>query len=456
MEKVIKTDRLSVKLVRVPNVSPQDLATFAARFCYNPQPPKFGEGKMDVQNKLFKTSHHTTLEHVYFQFEINGISVGDVTFGLHLTSPFYNTDQRSGRFCAEMFAKPDFDQIGEYIKFFWPEAPVDYVMQYLRRNLEIYNSNLAEATGIVAGALKEERPMASDKYIQANAPKIAQEQLRVFIPVIFPTGLCFTIDLVALVSLYRAAWSPVMRYVTARMAEEVLAAFPDLEYMFETRQSSGDLKLDCPEKIIGVLYKPQLELLEFPKTIDIPEPAELQPVDLLHYDPAFMDNGVRNIGTRIKLSVATMGQDQRHRTIRRSKPKFTGEFYIPPAVRLLMSNVSEVVEVVGKWLALRKQVPETLWQIMAPYGAVVEYEKSGSVNAIIHEQGKRTCFCAQEEIYHLGCQLRSEIDKADPTNKLLDVLQPPCFKTGKCAEGDRYCGRCLNTKKEDYFPKRKV
>src|SRR3989344_1287129 len=96
------------------------LASHAAQKCYQEESPEMGD-MINVENRLFKTSHHTTLEHHSFTFDIEGISVSDITFGARLTSPFYNSDQRSGRFCAMMFLNPNFTSIEEYIKILWTE-----------------------------------------------------------------------------------------------------------------------------------------------------------------------------------------------------------------------------------------------------------------------------------------------------------------------------------------------
>jgi len=96
--------------------------------------------------------------------------------------------------------------------------------------------------------------------------------------------------------------------------------------------------------------------------------------------------------------------------------------------------------------------------VLAPYGAVVEYIKKGSFNAILHEQYKRLCWCAQEEIYYLGALEREAIiDFCGNDAEILTMFQPPCFETGKCAEGERYCGRDIKLRKGDeYFPRRVV
>jgi hypothetical protein len=451
-----KLGNVDVELRAYTNVDPLELASFAAKYCYQAQPPEFGE-MIDVEKRLFETGHHTTLEHFYFTFEINGISVGDVTFGLHLASPFYNSDQRSGRFCSEMFSNPDFNGIKKYINDFWPQENDLSILDYFKHSVEIYNGNIAKATEITAKFLKEERPFASEKYVQQNAPKIAQEQLRVFMPVIFPTGLVFTINLVTLLSMHGTAFSPVLKWVAGRMAEEVLKTFPALKFMFKEEVGSCKIKMWLDRfHSKEALYKPSFKLVNglCERKIRIPGPNDAHPVDTLHFQPRFMDNSVINIDTRVKVSLATMGQDQRHRTIRRSLPLLTGDFYIPPVVRELGLD-SEAKEVMANWESMSCHASESLRLILAPYGLMVEYDKSGSVNAVAHEQTKRTCFCAQEEIYHLSRFQRKAIEDLSPRSNLLELFRPPCWKTGKCGEGSRYCGRDMKCK-GDYFPERRV
>jgi hypothetical protein len=151
-----------------------------------------------------------------------------------------------------------------------------------------------------------------------------------------------------------------------------------------------------------------------------------------------------------------MGQDQRHRTIGRSEPKFTGSFYLPPILRK-MKMKKKAVDLMKQWVKISGGIPGTLAMILAPYGAMVTYKKRGSFNAIAHEQGKRLCWCAQEEIYHLGRFLRLAIQKKGAKyKKILQIFEPPCYKTGKCVEGGRYCGRNMKLRKSgEYFPERK-
>jgi len=439
------------------------LASHAALECYQAKPPEFGK-TIDIENRLFRTGHHTTLEHHNFTFHVEGIAVSDITFGAHLCSPFYNSDQRSGRFCAEMFTNPDFESIENYISTLWPEVRGSRrgwieVANFIRNGVDIYSTWIDDATKLAAELIAKERPRASADYIRLNAPKIAQEQLRMFIPSIFPTGFDFTVDLIALVSLYKAAWTPGLRELTKQMELLVLERHPEIAYMFLRRGGAwtpldkffGDAR-GCIDK------EPRLRIIDSDiSDVAVPDPGDAFPVDLLHFLPDYMGNNVRSIKTEVEISVVCMGQDQRHRTISRGVPSFTSNFYLPP-VPALLPKVPELARItMESWRWISKMVPPTLTTALAPYGAMVRYEKRGSLNAIFHEQAKRLCWCAQEEIYHLSRHLRQELERMCPGMPFLKAFEPMCSATGKCAEGARYCGRDISLRESgDYFPVRKV
>ena len=136
---------IKVELIDWKVREPLDMASHAALMCYQAEAPEMGE-KIDVENRLFKVSHHTTLQHTDFTFQIEGIAVSDITFGMHLASPFYNSDQKSGRYCAKMFTDPDFGKIEKYIKFFWPEVKKfsrAQVMSYIvKQGVNVYQKNM--------------------------------------------------------------------------------------------------------------------------------------------------------------------------------------------------------------------------------------------------------------------------------------------------------------------------
>ncbi len=452
---------IEVSIISETNLTPLKSISHAAKTCYNSAIPKIDSDPLDVENQLAKTGHHTTMEHYFITYSIDGISIGDITFGLHLTSPFYNSDQRSGRYCKKMFSEPNLEEIIQYIDGFWEieNGAKEKIYKYLDKCVKIYQDNIGKGTESAEKLLKAERPYISEDNLKSSS-KIAQEQLRVFFPVIFPTGLDITLDLTALASLYYSAWNPVMRHITDRMKELFLEKHPEMKFLFDIeKRNNNDWSLNILSTDAEIKYNPSALLLSIgnPELFISPKSSDMHPFDKLHFLPEYMNNNIGNVESEIEVSVATMGQDQRHRTIRRGEPKFTGNFYLPPIAKdLNLENIAR--EIINDWISLKNIIPETLWAILAPYGAMVSYKKSGSFNAVTHECQKRLCWCAQEEIYNISRQLREQfVDKLGFDNKLLSILEPPCYKTGICTEGKRYCGRDMKLRQsEDYFPIRKV
>jgi len=439
----------NVDLVNWPAKRALEMISYAAKSCYEKDVPRWGK-TIDVKNKLFYTGHHTTFQHTNYTFNVDNISIGDVTFGLHLANPFYNTSQRSGRFCADMFAAPDMDFLKGYIEHYWPGSADSDVLDYISFGSHIYEKNIESATQKAAEVIREERPLANSKYIKRNAPKMAQEQMRMVIPLIFPTFLVYTINTSALPAMYRCAWSPVLSSVTEKMADLVLQKDPQLDFSFQRKEESGQF-IELPRDFSGFFRKPVLRLKSSGDASFFvrPTPEEMQPIDLLHFTPRLMDNNVEEIKSEVEISLATMGQDQRHRTVKRGLPRFTGGFYLPP-IPSMLGIEKEVEALFRKWLSFQeKGIDNSLICVLAPYGAMVRYNKSASYNAAIHELSKRLCWCAQEEIYHLTLLLREYLGD----HPITQMMVPGCILTGKCGEGDRFCGRKL---KDGHFPQRKV
>ena len=455
------TDIISVKQIAETNVEPTILASHAARTCYAANVPELGE-KIDVENRLFKTGHHTTLEHNYFTFNIDGIPVSSMVFGLHLTAPFYNTDQRSGRF-SKMYDNPDMDEIRDTLQMHYPNVSGYDILReckLIEHGLEIYAKNKSRVTEIARDAIRRERPHANDKYIEQNAPKFAQEQLRMFVSMIAPTALDYTIDLPTLCALYRTAWTPFMRDAVDKMVNIVKTNHPDISYMFSGWRAH-DWSPKMPDYYRGALTKPGFTLLDYSYNNDtFTEDKSRDMVDTMQFCPDSMNNSIMYVHSKIHVDAgATMGQDQRHRSIKRSVPQFTGYFYLPPllAAAGLERDADKFMNQYYD-LVRDKNIPRSMITAVAPYGAMVEYEKRADMNALAHEQAKRTCWCAQEAIYHISCDLRRDLGQFIGQNaKLMKYLTPPCLSHGKCPEGPRYCGRDIMADKiNNYFKQRQI
>lgn len=446
---------MRVQLLAKSDKKPLDLASHAARVCYTLN-QELIEKPIDVKARLFDSGHHTTLQHTNFTFYIQDVPVTTVMFGLHLTSPYYNSDQRSGRF-SKMYAEPDFDMIRGMLAPFYKSEDIEKVLPFIETGAEIYREWLPKIVPLAEKAIKAERPFAGEKYIELNAPKLAQEQLRMFVSQVVPTALDTTLNLSALTALWRSAWTPELRALTDAMRDAVLAEYPELEGFFnpEARRDT-DWFLPIQEGTAIVEDKPDLFLIHADLSENVYTNAGKDSVDTLYFTPEALENDVHYVHTRVQVSCATYGQDQRHRSVRRSTPRLTTSFYLPPLLKEA-GMMPVAMKFMQEWLDLKDQVSAGLMQAITPYGAMVSYDKLADLNALIHEQGKRSCWCAQEEIYHLSVALREVLEQMPEAKTLVSVLAPPCFICGKCQEGARYCGRDIKgTPKDSYFPKRKV
>lgn len=459
---------IEVKLIDNNKINPERMANHAAKICYNSKILDINTEKtIDVENSLFKTSHHTTFEHQLFNFEIDNIAVADVVFGLHLTHPFYITDQRSGRY-SKMYDNPNYEEIKQYIKALYNEKDndIEEIINYIKLCYSIYFDNIDKATEIAINLLKEER-LSDQEYLDKNARKIAQEQLRLVIPMISLTGLIHSIDLITLVGLYKNPFSPALKYITEEMKREVLNQFPELKYMFLDNKTFTQQNMFI-ESETNEYYSPKLGKEDYLKTnpecillnmnvnnIIVPSIDDMIPVDKTYFNPKYLNNSTNNLKLLIEVSAgATMGQDQRHRTIKRTMPYFTGNFYLSPIIKELKIE-DQIKKMLALWKNFYLRLNNNLFTSIAPYGAMVRYEKVVDVNALSHEQLKRLCWCAQEEIYNLNRILREQIEKTG-NSELLKVFLPPCMKeNGRCYEGDRWCRRAIKDKNNP-CPARKV
>ncbi|MDR0423230.1 MAG: FAD-dependent thymidylate synthase [Rickettsiales bacterium] len=436
---------IKVSLISKSSLNPTNLISFAAKTCYSSDIPKFTE-TLNTKEQLFDTGHHTTFQHSYFTFIIE-TSVSSCTFGLHLTHSFYNSDQRSGRY-SKMYKSPDFTEIKKHILTYYPNCPIEKVMDFIKKGREIYKDNMKKAEKIAMEFLREERREATEEYIESSANKLAQEQMRVYLSAIFPTALVHTLSLSAIVTLYKSAWSPELREITRQMRDLILREYPDFEYCFkEQRETNWTPAL---EGRIGILKSPEVYNIRTSHygSLDYDFEKEKDAIDNKYFTPEKMNNSLYSMTNNVEVSLMTMGQDQRHRTLKRTTPRFTGNFYLPPICGEL--NLEKVtLEYLIDFIEIYKENKEVATAI-APYGIMVKYKKMGDMNAILHEQEKRLCWTAQEEIYNLSRQFYNKLmEGEDESVKEVALLFRPSCYHGKCIEGKRFCGRNLVEIKEN-------
>ena len=299
-----------------------------------------------------------------------------------------------------------------------------------------------------------------EKYIEANAKKMAQEQLRNVVSTIFLTGEKYSIDIPAMSAIYESPLNPGMKLLGDKIKQEMLNKWPQLSYVFRDDKRNLSYEPILLTKREGIVYSPEASFVDISENymdMVIPDIEDMMPVDKILYIKKYQINNMIDLHSSIKISVATFGQDQRHRTIKRTVPVFTGEFYSPEVItRLHIEN--EINVLMGKWKELNGKIG-ILFEGIAPYGAVVHYEKKANINALAHEQQKRLCWCAQEEIYNVNRILRDDLEDVFPNSNyslLLDIFLPPCMKEGgKCYEGGRFCRRAERDKTNP-CPERKI
>lgn len=465
------TQYVEVRSVARTDKNPMDLMNFAAKTCYMSVLPQFGAQLPDPVAQLLKSGHHTTGQHAYRTVAINGIAVGEVKNCLHLANPFYNTDERSSRFCAKMFLEPDFPRLEAYARHYWPgvgEAEIAQLMKLAREGVQIFHQNIKAAEGVAKRWLAEERPGLKSRknsrgdglLIDEIAGKIAQEQMRSFITMGFPTGLVYTLNMTAVVAMYLSVGMPASKDVTARMLRGFTTDHRLQEYFKTLEQREGEWApaLD-PNAYPHIKFKPSSRVLSVvgDELYVSPTPEQMHPFDLLPFLPEMMNNSIGGIISEVEMSAGAMGQDQRHRTVNRGTPVYTGAFYLPPIASEL-GLYAEGEKLAFGFVELASYLPPSLLATFMPYGMMVRYFKHGNFNATAHEKGKRTCWCAQEEIYNMAVEERNGIiaEKGEQS-PFLAIYEPPCFQTGKCGEGSRNCGRRIAERATgEYWPYRRV
>lgn len=440
---------ITVKMVDDHKINPECMADYAGRGCYKPESPTFkDEPVLDVKNQLFLSSHHTTFEHQLFNFVIDGISISDITFGLHLLNPYYNTDQRSGRF-SKMYDNPNFEEIEKHIIEVYGETKnISDVMKFIKFGYKIFFDNIDKATEISKDLLKK-RVYQNDKYIELNAKKMAQEQLRNVVSTIFDSWCFFSVDIPTIAAMYEEPLTPGVKVVMDKIKEEFLKFYPNMSYIFRDNERNLNYQSISMENIFesNILNSPKSELINIGgdvKKIVTPFVLDMIPIDKLFYSKKYAENNLININSLINVSIATAGQDQRHRSIKRNVPIFIGDFYAPSII-CNMNIDKQIKNLISMWFNLRSKINNSLFDAIAPYGAMVSYKKSANINAFAHEQLKRLCFCTQEEIYNVNRILREDIISKNIDNKfdsIIEMMLPPCSRIcGSCFEGSRFCNR---------------
>lgn len=156
-----------------------------------------------------------------------------------------------------------------------------------------------------------------------------------------------------------------------------------------------------------------------------------------------------------KLSHTADSQDQRHRMVPASRPflmnHYTGDpDYITPEIIKMNSNIKEMYDqimhqifrYIHHFLEEGAVKEEAIY--LLPNAFPVRFYESGDLLNLIHKWKMRTCYNAQEEIFHSSIQEIQQVEEIFPFLK--GYFRAPCYIRKLagfkpfCPEGNRFCG----------------
>ena len=156
-----------------------------------------------------------------------------------------------------------------------------------------------------------------------------------------------------------------------------------------------------------------------------------------------------------KISHTADSQDQRHRMVPASRPFLMQQYigkpdYITPTIIEKNSSLKEIYEnimkkifdLINQFLNAGATLEEASY--LLPNAFPVRFYESGDLLNLIHKWKMRTCFNAQEEIFHASIQEINQIEEKFPFLK--NYFRAPCHLRKManikpfCPEGDRFCG----------------
>jgi len=447
---------------------------------------------------IYGAGHHTTFQHVHFQFALSNVSRQLIWSFLH-AHPFYNSEQVSQRYVtvrSGSYVIPALE--GEALTVYRATADrmvADY--EELSRRLEP-----------VAGEAFYERFPARRHQPERWAREIgkkAQEVARYLLPVATFAYLYHTVSAITLFRYRRLAAlydAPAEQLeVVERMIREVLAVDPDYANVLEDpipleATPEHELYLSLHRAGLGPApgfrrrFDAELEgrvsrlvdwkvaaeptLANSVREVLGASAEEISDDDALLalLDPArnrYLGESL-NLGThsklarclghahytfRKKLSHTADSQDQRHRMTPASRPILAAQVNGDPDVvepALLARDEGcrrffhESTE--RAWQGMRRLAalgagPEIAHYLL-PNAVAIRFTESADLLHLHHKHTMRLCLNAQEEIWRASLDEAEQIASIHP--RLGRWLLPPCSQRAlagvkpPCPEGSRYCG----------------
>ncbi len=422
---------------------------YHASVCYQPNFDSVEVNAHKVPTEsLFKAGHHTPSEHNCYTFGIENIPISLITFGLHLSHPFYNSTQRSFRYTLTDIGGEQYHKfIDQWLEDYETDDDLKIKLcNFIWKGLNFYNDNIGEVISLAEEKLAEERP--NFKGPKVTAARLAQEQARCIISTILPTGLTHTLDLVTIASMYHAAWNEPLKDIYRNMLYQATDNTVEMQYWLD--KAYEDVKMDWSPRFKHVgshlSSSPHVSVVDNQiRDCHIKRYDELhQPLDLLQFSPLAKSSKVDTAKYKVKLSIASFGQDQRHRTLERSNPTITDSFLVPPMISAIPKWEKFVDEYWNDFQELIDEFGLDKVYLYAPYGAMVEYEVEAEMRGLYHYLERRLCNCAQLEVSQVAEQLVRKLH-------LRGDCKAACQTDAGCQAGSRYCGKLAGAIKRSFI-----
>ncbi len=491
----------SVRLVAA-TPRPLDTIAAAARTCYSsrglvlpeaitgPEADPKHSSRVARRNRLvsdlYRSGHHTTIQHVHFQFALSGVSRLLIWSFLH-NHPFYNSEQVSQRYVKvqtdHMYLPPELSPA--------QQSTYREVLDFL---IERYYRLSEHLLPVVASELQRRFPHRNfeEKRWARQIYTRAWEVARYVLPLATQAYLHHTVSAVTLLRYVRTASlsdapAEAHRLVQA-MVQAVLDHEPDFALLLEP-------PLPRNEPPPGEPFLTETEIQEFDRSLEPlqsrlvnPQPgletvlaqayrqatgrtgisdsqalAEMldpaknpllaEPLNLTYHLKSTRPLHHAHWTFQKKLSHTADSQDQRHRMTPASRPRLRlPEIpdYITPTLIRQDARAEALYHDTLKalWDRLlglhRRGWPSELLLYLLPNAVAVRFFESFSLLAFRHKVAMRLCYNAQEEIWRVTLQEVQQIAQVNPG--IAQYLGPPCWlrqragKTPYCPEGSRYCG----------------
>ncbi|EJF07882.1 alternative thymidylate synthase [Thiovulum sp. ES] len=418
--------------------NPLDVAVSSARTCYSakgiitPQDSTNWKRKEKLLLDLFKSGHHTTLQHTHITMMISGVSRHLIWRLLH-SHNFYISEQISQRYAKMKLENVYLSESGNSEK--WNE---------------FYQKRFGEYEKLTE-ILTEHFQKTLPKFQRKSANKKAMEIARYVLPQGVTATLYHTVNILTLLRYISVAKTlPESRNEAMRFAEILKSKLIQLDPIFE--------------KLIEVVKKektsfPENDFSQFDnlgKVFDLIGNFDFETENystVLRNSQMLHDTGILGgVSTISKISLSADAQNQRHRRSLGIRQKletdFQKDFYIPTvfkenseSMEIYQNSMNEIYKFFDEQ---KDEIGFSDSVYALPNSHLVKIVERSDLSSFQHKTQMRLCYNAQEEIWQETYDQVKDIREKNISGS--QKLLPPCTlrfaekKFPLCPEGDRFCG----------------